>query len=196
MLDKLLGSRLRAKALGWFFTHSGERCFVRQLTALLGEDSTNLSRELARLASLGVLACQQEGRQKYYRANPECPIFAELKSLAIKTAGAGDVLREALAPLAERVKVAFLYGSLSRGEENARSDADVMVIGKVAFGEVVQALRAAEEKLGREVNPTVYSPSEFKTKVAAKHHFLATVLSSSKIFLIGNKYDLGKLAKK
>ena len=196
MLDKLLGSKLRAKALGWFFTHAGERCFVRQLTALLGEDSTNLSRELARLAKLGVLTCQQEGRQKYYRANPECPVFAELKGLVIKTSGAGDVLRQALAPLAKRIQAAFIYGSLARGEESARSDVDVLVVGKVSFGDVVHALRSAEERLSREVNPAVYPPAEFKAKLAAKHHFLTTVLNEPKVFLIGNQHDLARLAEK
>jgi predicted nucleotidyltransferase len=196
MLDVLLGSKLRAKALGWLFTHTDERCFVRQLTTILGEDSTNLSRELARLAQLGVLTCQQEGRQKYYRANPDCPVFAELKGLAVKTAGVSDVLREALAPLAKRIRVAFVYGSLARGEEGSRSDVDVLIVGKVTFDEVVQSLRSAEDRIGREVNPGVYSPAELRTKLTAQHPFLTTVLNSPKIFLIGDQHDLAGLAEK
>jgi predicted nucleotidyltransferase len=196
VLDKLMGSRLRARVIGWFFTHTDERFFVRQLTALLGEDSTNLSRELARLADLGVLACRSEGRQKYYRANPRCPVFAELRGLAVKTAGVVDVLREALTVLGERVEVAFIYGSLARGEEKARSDVDVMVIGEAGFGEVVDALGAAQEKLGREVNPTVYPPREFRDKLESGHHFLAAVYSEPKLFLIGDENDLAGLAEK
>lgn len=79
MLDKLIGSGLRVKLLGWLFTHHDERYFVRQLTGLLREDSTNISRELARLEKLGILTCEKEGRQKYYQANPRCPIFNELQ---------------------------------------------------------------------------------------------------------------------
>jgi uncharacterized protein len=196
MLDKLLGSRLRSKTIGWFYTHTDERYFVRQLTSLLGEDSTNLSRELARLAGLGVLSCKVEGRQKYYRANPQFVGFAELKSLAVKTFGVGDVLSEALAPLAGRIRNAFIYGSFARGEEGARSDVDVMVIGDVTFGDVVDALRPAQEKLGREVNPTVYPEAEFREKLASGHHFLTSVVSAPKIFLKGDEDDLAGLAKK
>jgi len=87
MLAQLLGSRLRAKLLGWLFSHPDERYFVRQLTALLGEDSTNVSRELARLEKMGILVSTLEGRQKYYRANRQCAVFPELCGLAIKTAG-------------------------------------------------------------------------------------------------------------
>ncbi len=196
MLAKLLGSRLRARVIGWLFTHTDERYFGRQLAVILGEDSTNLSRELARLAKMGVLVCRQEGRQKYYRANSACPVFAELRGLAVKTAGVADVLREALAALAKSVRVAFIYGSLARGEENARSDVDVMVVGSATFGEVVDALTPTQERLAREVNPTVYSSREFSSKLASGHHFLTRVCEESKIFLRGDENDLAGLAEK
>jgi predicted nucleotidyltransferase/DNA-binding transcriptional ArsR family regulator len=85
MLETLLGSRLRAKILAWLFSHSDERYFVRQLTALLKEDSTNVSRELARLQKDGILVSSSEGKQKYYQANRDSPIYNELKSLVQKT---------------------------------------------------------------------------------------------------------------
>ncbi|HOX06737.1 MAG TPA: nucleotidyltransferase domain-containing protein [Planctomycetota bacterium] len=196
MLDKLLGSKLRARVIGWFYTHPDERYFVRQLTALLGEDSTNLSRELARLADLGVLTREEEGRQKYYRANPQCAVFSELRSMAVKTFGVGDILSAALAPLADHIRAAFIYGSFARGEEQARSDVDVMIVGDATFGDVVEALHPVQEKLGREVNPTVYPEAEFREKLAAGHHFLTSVFSAPKIFLRGDERDLAGLAEK
>ena len=54
MLAELFGSKLRAKLLGWLLTHPDERFFVRQLASILGEDSTNISRELARLVRLAI----------------------------------------------------------------------------------------------------------------------------------------------
>jgi predicted nucleotidyltransferase len=195
MLAKLLGSRLRAGVIGFLFTHADERYFGRQLSTLLGVDSTNLSRELARLAAMGVLVCRKEGRQKYYQANRGCAVFTELRGLAIKTVGVADVLREALVAQGG-VEVAFVYGSLARGNENAQSDVDVMVIGSLGFGEVVTALGPAQEKLAREVNPTVYSPAEFRTKLESGHHFLTTVYAEPKILLIGDADDLRGLAEK
>jgi predicted nucleotidyltransferase len=196
MLETLLGSKLRAKVLGWLFSHPDERYFVRQLTGLVKEDSTNVSRELARLEKTGILVSTTEGRQKYYQANRESPLFDELHGLMLKTVGIADVLRSALAPAQEKIKTAFIFGSIATGNENRRSDIDVMVIGRVSFEEVVSLLSPAEEKLRREVNPVVYPITEFKKKVKEDHHFVKAVLEDPKIFLIGGEGELTKLAGK
>lgn len=195
MLANLLGSRLRAKLLGWLFSHPDERYFVRQLTALLGEDSTNVSRELARLEKLGILVSTLEGRQKYYQANRLCAVFPELRGLAIKTAGVADVLRDALTPMSDRISLAFVYGSMATGEATSASDVDLLVVGEVTFGEVVDGLQSAEETLRREVNPTVYPVAEFRAKLAASHHFVTDVVSRPKVFLLGNEDELRRMAE-
>jgi len=195
MLEILVGSKLRAKLLGWLMTHPEERYFVRQLTTILKEDSTNVSRELARLAQAGILVSESEGRQKYYRANRLCPVFEELRSLAIKTFAVGDILRQALQPLADRIRVAYIYGSFAQTNITAQSDVDIMVIGDVSFADVNRALRPAQEKLQRETNPSVYPVAEFQTKLAGGHHFLGSVLKGDKIYLIGDEHELGRLEK-
>ncbi len=196
MLETLLGSKLRAKVLGWLFSHPDERYFVRQLTALVREDSTNVSRELARLEKTGILVSTTEGRQKYYQANRENPLFDELHGLIIKTAGVADVLRSALVPAQERIEIAFIFGSIASGNEGRRSDIDVMVVGEVSFEEVVSLLSPAEGTLRREVNPVVYPVAEFKKKVKEDHHFVKTVLEDKKVFLIGDEGELAKLVGK
>jgi len=196
MLETLLGSKLRAKVLGWLFSHPDERYFVRQLTSLVKEDSTNVSRELIRLEKTGILISTTEGKQKYYQANQESPLFNELHGLIVKTAGVADVLRSALALKQEQIKLAFIFGSIASGNERRRSDIDVMVVGKISFEEAVSLLSPAEEKLSREVNPVVYPVAEFKNKVKEDHHFVKTVLEDEKIFLIGDEGELAKLAGK
>jgi predicted nucleotidyltransferase len=196
MLETLLGSKLRAKVLGWLFSHPDERYFVRQLTTLVKEDSTNVSRELDRLEKTGILITTTEGKQKYYQANRESPFFDELHGLIVKTTGVADVLRSALVPAQGQVKVAFIFGSIASGNERRRSDIDVMVVGKISFEKVVSLLSPAEEKLRREVNPIVYPVAEFKKKVKEDHHFVKTVLEDEKIFLIGNEGELRRLAGK
>ena len=196
MLKDLFGSKVRARALAWLVTHPDERYFVRQLTGILGEDSTNLSRELAKLSSLGLLTCRQEGRQKYYQVNRDSPVYEEIRGLVVKTSGVADVLREALGPLARRIRVAFLIGSFAEGRENAQSDVDLVVIGSASFAEVSGGLGPAQEKLGREINPTVYPEAEFASKVAEGHHFVSSILKTGKIFLVGSSDDLARLAKR
>jgi len=151
---------------------------------------------IAGLEKMGIKVCQKEGRQKYYQANAECAIFKELRGLALKTTGVADVLRGVLAPLAKRIRVAFIYGSLALGEECAASDVDILVIGNVKFADVVSVLGPVQDTLGREVNPAVYPPNEFRSKLAEGHHFLKTVMNGNRVFLIGDERELARLAGK
>ena len=196
MLETLLGSKLRAKVLGWLFSHPDERYFVRQLTSLLQEDSTNVSRELSRLEKTGILISTTEGRQKYYQANRQSPLFSELHGLIVKTAGVADVLRLALEEKQRQIKVAFIFGSFAAGNENRASDIDVMVIGRISFGDVVSLLSLIEDRMGRQVNPVVYPVAEFKEKVEEDHHFVSAVLDKEKIFLLGDERELRRLVKR
>lgn len=125
------------------------------------------------------------GRQVYFQANRDAAIFPELQGLFAKTTGLVDILRDELRPLGARVTVAFVFGSAARGELHAASDIDLVVVGAASFGDLVPAMRRAAERLGRDVNPTVYSSNEFRAKVRAKDHFLSTVLAEPKMFVLG-----------
>jgi len=195
LLEQLLGSRLRARALSWLLSHPGERFFVRQLATALGEDSTNLSRELTRLESLGIVTGIREGNQKYFQADPSSPIYPELRGLVAKTSGAGDLLREALQPLSSQIEVAFVFGSVAAGKETAASDLDVLVVGSVLLKDLVEAFSPVQDRLGREVNPSVYPAQEFREKITRGHHFLTGVLQGPKIFLIGSSRELERLVE-
>jgi predicted nucleotidyltransferase len=194
-LEHLFSSRLRAKLIGWLFSHPDERYFVRQLSGLLGEDSTNLSRELTRLATLGFVEPTREGRQKYYRANPSSPFFPELRGLAVKGSGVADILTRGLASLRERIDVAFVFGSVAGGRQERDSDIDLLVVGNVSLGEVVAALNALQSQIGREINPKVISPEELRRELAKGNPFLKEVVSGPKLFLIGGPRELERLAQ-
>jgi predicted nucleotidyltransferase len=195
MIEAIFGSKLRIKILGWLYTHTDRRYFVRQLTNLIKEDSTNVSRELIRLEKAGIVVSTTEGRQKYYQANSKSPIFNELKSIVRKTFGVADVIREALAPVSGGIKAAFIFGSVARSSDDRKSDIDVMIIGDITFDEVVSALSPAENTLGREINSVVYPVTEFSKKVNKDHYFVKNVLGKEKIFLIGDEDELARLGR-
>jgi len=186
MLEKLLGSRVRARILGWLFAHHDRRYFVRELEGLLGEDATNISRELARLAEMGVLVSEKEGRQKHYQANPECAIFEELRGLALKTAGMADIVRDALSPLAGEIAAAFIYGSQANGTATSASDVDLFVAGDVDEAGLHTAVAQAEERLQRSVNYTLMDEREFQRRKEERGTFLSRVLSVPKIPILGD----------
>ena len=194
-LTATLFGKTRRAVLALLYSHVDELFYFRQIARTAGVGIGAAQRELKKLSEAGIIRRTLRGRQVYYQANPECPVYAELKSLVIKTVGVGDVLRAALVPLADRINVAFLFGSLVRGGECSSSDADVMVVGDVTFAEVVSVLGRAQETVRREINPLVYPPEEFRFKLAADHHFLKQVLKGPKSFLIGDEHELAKLVE-
>jgi len=145
---------------------------------------------------MGLIVRSAQGNQVLYRANTQSPIFSELKGLIAKTVGIRETLVSALATLESKIKVAFIYGSVARQRELANSDVDLMVVGSASFSEVVSALGPAQKAVGREINPSVFSVPEFRTKSAAGNHFLRTVMSEKKIFVIGAQHELAKLVTK
>ncbi len=191
-----LFGKARQTLLALLYGHDKESFYLRQIVRAVSLGQGAVQRELAHLTEAGLLVRTRRGNQVYYQANRSAPIFAELKSLLVKTAGAADVLRAALAAYSDRVQVALLYGSVAKGTDQVGSDIDLLVIGKVSFGEVAEAVSAAQEKLQREINPSVYSPEEFRKKLLAGHHFVRRVFQGTKIFLIGSEHELKRLGAK
>lgn len=194
-LAAALFGKTRRAVLGVLYGHPNEAFYLRQLVRATRAGQGAVQREVKRLSEAGIVRRAVQGREVYYRANPECPVFAEIKSLVVKTAGVGDVLRSALVPLSGKIKVAFIFGSFAHGKQNRRSDLDIAVIGATTFEEVVDALASAQEALGRDVQPTVYPVAEFQARVKAREHFVTSVLGERKIFLIGDEGELAGLAQ-
>jgi predicted nucleotidyltransferase len=167
--------------------------YVSELARRMGVPSSSLQRELHDLTEAGILKSHRQGHMVYYQANADSPVFSDLRGLLFKTAGLVDVLANALKPLAAKLRTAFVYGSIAAGNEQSDSDIDLMIIGQVSPKELALPLRGARELLGREINPTVYTPAEFNKKQAASDPFLKQVLDKPKLFVLGNKDELGKV---
>ncbi len=188
-LDKIFGSRLRAKLIGWLFSHTEEKFFVSQLAELLDEKTASISRELSRLNKAGILLSSRQGKRKNFRANPSFFFFPELKRLVLKTVGVPGQLSQLLAHL-PGVRHAFLYGPYGRGDEVAGSDIDLMIIGEVDCDTLDALLGGLENRLTLTVNCMVYEPAEFAEKVKAGNRFLLDVLEDDFIMLVGRRDDL------
>jgi hypothetical protein len=160
----------------------------------LGVPSSSLQRELHDLSEAGILKTHRQGRMVYYQANRDSPVFPDLRGLLLKTAGLVDVLTQALRPVATKITTAFVYGSIAAGSEESDSDIDLMVVGQVLPEDLAVPLRRAREPLGREINPTVYTPAEFDRKRAANDPFLQQVLDKPRLVVLGNKDELGNVA--
>jgi predicted nucleotidyltransferase len=134
------------------------------------------------------------GNQKHYQANRNAPIFDELRSIVLKTFGVADVLRVALQPYWQEIDLVFVYGSMAKGTEHAHSDIDLMVIGSMASNtQLLAALQPAQQQLGRSINPTLYTPEEWRQRIDDGKSFVVRILEQPKIFVKGSNDDLIEL---
>jgi len=196
MSTEALFGRTRSALLALLYGHADESFHLRQLIRTVGAGHGALQRELKQLTDIGLVRRRTQGNLVLYQANSQSPIFAEIRSLITKTVGVHDTIRAALAPLGANISVAFVYGSIARQRERADSDIDLMVLGDAGFGEIVSALGPAQEILAREINPTVFSVTEFRSKLKAGNHFLRSVMKEKRLFVLGSEHELADLAAK
>lgn len=189
-ITSFLFPEYRQRVLGLLLLHPKTRYHVREIARLTNTAAGSLHRELSKLAKAHVLIREISSHQVYYQANRAFPIFKELASILRKTSGLVDVLAKALEPLAEKIEVAFVFGSVGRGTENSGSDVDVLLIGKLKFADAVRALYPAQAIVGREINPKVYQKAEWKKLRINKNAFAQEILDKPKLFIIGTVNDI------
>ena len=195
MLASLIFSDYRRRVLGLLLLHPDTTYHVRELARLTGTSAGTLHKELSKLTKGGVLRRQEVGNQVRYGANRDCPVFEELASILRKTTGLVDVLADALSSVEKQIDLAFVFGSLARGDQDSNSDVDMMVVGELGFANVVQLLHPIQQTLQREINPVVYSLEEFRRRVGNGDSFIREVLTKPKLFVVGNENELGKLTQ-
>jgi len=194
--SRLLFGSVRRDVLALLFGRPDERFYLREILRAAGGGSGAVQRELKQLVEAGLVHREAHGRQVYFSANREAVIFPDLQAIVAKTAGVADVLRAGLASLIRRgrIEAAVVFGSVADGKQTMRSDVDILVIGETSLTEVVSALRGAAERLGRDVNPSVYPAREFRS-LAAGSAFLKRVLAGPKLFVVGDERVLTRLAR-
>lgn len=190
-LADALFTSTQQRVLGHLFGQPARSFFANELIGLAGAGSGAVQRELKRLTECGLVTVTRLGNQKHYQANANSPIFAELCGIAQKTFGLAAPLREALAPLAGQIHAAFVYGSVAKKSDTAASDIDLMVISdSLSYADLYETLEPVASKLGRPVNPTVYSRREVARRIKEGNAFMTRVLAQSKLWLMGDVHDL------
>jgi predicted nucleotidyltransferase len=193
ILAALFTSRARVEILALLLLNPSDRRYLREVASLTHQPLQAAQRELARLEGAGIVTATTEGNRKYYQANRQSPVFPEMKSLLLKTAGLGDLFREHLRGKRDSIQLAFIFGSYARGAEGASSDIDLMVVGEITGRELAKLLAPLRETSGREVNTVCMKPAEFRAKTRQVKSFLREILREPKIYLMGGEDELGRL---
>jgi uncharacterized protein len=191
--SEVLFGQIRSGTLALLYGRPDQSFYLRQIARHLGASTGAVQRDITQLCKAGLINRIPLGSQVFYQANSNSPVFTEMRGLVTKTMGVHHTLLSLLTPYARKIKVAFVYGSVARQEETAQSDVDLMIVGDVTLEGLMPTFEKAQEMVGREVNPTVYSPREFRSKTDEGNHFLRSVLKDKKLFLIGSEDELGKV---
>lgn len=194
-IDQLFTSRARVELLKLFLMNPERDYYLREAAGLTGLPINAVHREVEKLEKSGLLEKNARGNRVYLRANRSSPIFEEMRSIIMKTVGLGDSLSQALDDGGDKIKAAFIFGSMARGEDTGLSDIDLLVVGSVSGRELSSLISSVRKSIGREINQIAMTPAELKKRVKDKDHFLITVLKQPKLFLVGDDSVLKALAK-
>lgn len=186
-----LFGKTRRAVLASVFLEPQREFRLRELARLTGISAGSVQHELKQLVAADLVTRSEKGGLVMYRVNQACTVFDELRGIVEKTSGIENLLRKALKPAAGRIRLACIYGSIARGTNRSRSDLDLLVVGAVAFGDLMALLRPVEEKIGREISPRVFSESEFKARLKSRDRFLTSVIEGPKVVLMGVVHDAG-----
>lgn len=193
-LSNALFSKVQQHVLGILYTRPDTAFHTNEIIRVAKTGRGAVQRELKKLNEAGLILCTYAGNQKQYRANTDNLIFSELRSIILKTFGMAEVLHDALKPISSKIILAFIYGSIAKGEDTAKSDIDLMIVSDtISYSNLFEFLHKTEEDLGRTINPTCYTLKEWIKKRRSQNHFLNQVLSQPKIYIIGDDEELNKL---
>lgn len=192
-LSNVLFTKVQQRVLALLYGRPHSSFHTNEIIRLSQSGTGAVQRELKNFANAGLVTVSKIGNQKHYQANMKMPFYSELRSIILKTFGLADSLREMLEPVAEKIYIAFIYGSIARQEDTANSDIDLLLISNdLSYADLFKLIEKAEMQLGRTVNPTFYSPMEWKRKQKEGNNFLNQVINAPKIFLIGNEDELNQ----
>ena len=190
-LANALFSKVQLRVLSLLLGHPNRTFHTSEIIKLAQSGSGAVQRELEKLTKAGIVKSESSGNRKLYRANKQAPIFKELHRIILKTVGLVEPIRRSLKKFENQIRFAFVYGSVAKGLDTAKSDVDVMVVGDgLTYSEVFGALQRAEKVIDRAINPNLMTPIEWKQKLSTDSSFVKKILEQPKLIILGKEHDL------
>ncbi len=195
-ISDALFTKSQQQVLGLLYANPQQSMYTNEIVRRANMGRGTITRELGRLVSAGLLTVSKTGNQLHYQANPDNPIYPELLGIVRKTFGLVDVIRAALTDFEDDIELAFVYGSIAKGEDTAKSDVDLFVVSdKVAYTELMDVLLKAGDALNRTINPSIYSRNDINKKLKAQNAFITRVMEQPKLWLKGRDDDISEFRK-
>jgi predicted nucleotidyltransferase len=190
-----LFTRSRGELLSLLFRYPDRRFYLRELIQRSRIGVRSAQTDLQAFLQAELIVESLEGRRRYFQANPASPAFKALCALVDSIGGPVGKIRMVLKPLEPDIQIAFIYGSVARKEETRSSDIDLMVVGKLPFGRISDALGVIQDEMDQIINPSVFDPKDFGDRLREGSSFLKRILKEPKLFIVGSKNDIERLAE-
>ena len=155
----LISSKTRIKLLVRFFFNPNTRSYLRELAKEFNVSTNSVREELNQLTRTELLTSQKSGRQVFYKANQEHPLFPELKSMVIKVMGIDQVIDGIVARLGD-LERAYLLDDYAEGKDTGIID--LLLVGNIDQYHLNDLSRKTERYIKRKIRTLVLSRDEFK----------------------------------
>jgi uncharacterized protein len=193
-ISDALFTKTQQKIMGLLFQKPDTTFYLNQIVRQAGIGKGTIKRELEKMTAAGLLTVKPIGNQKHYQANSSAPVYNELIAITRKTFGIADVIRQTLGPLKESIELAFIYGSIAKATDTAKSDIDLMIIGNdLVYADIMNLLIPAEIELQRAINPSIYLTQDFNDKLQQGNSFLTRIITQEKIIIMGSENVIRKI---
>lgn len=187
-----LFSDVQGRVLSLLFGQPERRFHGAEVIRLVARGTGATHRVLRELARADLLTVTAVGNQRHYQANVASPVFDDLRRLVLKSIALTEPIARALAPMAERIDEAFVFGSTAKGRDRSRSDVDLLVMSeKLEYAELFEALSIAEAEIGRRIEPLLVTRADWEEKHRASDSFASRVMSGERITVIP-KHDVAE----
>ena len=189
MFSDLITSKSRIKLLSVFLAFPSEMYHVREFVRRTGDEINAVRRELAFLEKKSILIREQRANRVYYSLSKSYPFYFDLLQIGTKTIGLGADILKNRAKLG-KIKYAMFSGRFSRRIKKDPNDVDFLIVGTIVLPELALLVRNEEKRLNTEINYTAMSEEEFGFRKKKSDPFISSILSGSRIMLIGDEESL------
>ena len=190
MLEKFFVSKVRIKLLKLFLSNPKKSYHVRGITRLLDEEINAVRRELGRMEKVKFVTSTRKGNRLLYSVRRDFPYYDEFLSLVNKAFGLGSLITSNSEKIGQ-IEYAWLTKFYTKNQNKGDQDVDLVIIGdNLDYEKLASIIKKAEAETEKQVNYTVMGSGEFDLRKKRNDSFLANLLNSSKVMLIGDEDEL------
>jgi len=158
LFSGLITSKMRVRILMRLFLNPDRQAYLRELAAEFDASSSQVREELRHLSEAGLLTSARSGRQTFFRANLEHPLFPELQSMVRKSMGMDRILDSILERLGN-LRLAFLVDDYAEGKDTGLID--LVLVGDIDRENLDDLVHKTEKYIERKIRCLVLTEPEY-----------------------------------